>query len=138
MNSYKLAPFRKWTRGILRIHFYFKGYTGNNRTFRDDPFCELEKIEEVIIYCFFLKKAFNMIEAFQQKDFRLFEASKINSTLRGKIFLFTDFILTKQFSNLEEKEIEMIIEYIKKYLEFAIIFLKNFAELSTNVIFFIF
>lgn len=75
-----------------------------------------------------------MIEAFDQKDFRLFEPSKINSTLRGKIFLFTDFLLTKPFPNLEAADAERIIEYLKKYLNFANNFLKKFTELTQYVI----
>jgi len=74
------------------------------------------------------------MEVFLRKDFRNFDPKHINANLRGRIFLFTDTILSKNHGDLSQEDIHKIIDYLLKYLDFAVNYLKNFTNYLAAVI----
>jgi len=72
---------------------------------------------------------------FSQKNYQQFEATKINQNLRGKVFLFTDALLSQIYANdfPEPEYINAGLEYLQKFLTFAITYLRNFPKHFINV-----
>lgn len=109
-NNPKLAPFRRHT----------VGYTGLGKSLRDDNELKIDNANNIS----------TLIDVFSQKDYLQFEAAKINQNLRGKIFLFTDALLSEIYEDEfpMEDPIEDGLQYLEKFLDFAIHYLRNFPK----------
>ena len=75
----------------------------------------------------------NLIEVFIQKDAMQFEAKKINEALRGRIFLFTDALLTKQPEKYQVEDIKAYLKYLCKYLGFGRFYLGKYQKSFPSV-----
>jgi len=80
----------------------------------------------------------NLIEVFIQKNPSQFEAKKINEALRGRIFLFTDALLTKPYNKYHVDDINSYLKYLCKYLGFGVYYLgkyqKSFAYVKLSLL----
>ena len=59
-----------------------------------------------------------------------FEAAKINKNLRGKVFLFTDALLSRVYEEgfPQAQDINAGLEYLQKFITFALTYLRNFPK----------
>ena len=66
-------------------------------------------------------------------DCMKFDAKDINRCIRGRIFLFTDALLSKEYPENFEMDIYKATEYLQKYMGFLTIYLNRFDKLSYAV-----